>query len=298
MCNLLYTPYKTIDGHVGTREDIRYARNDAEFTTQLAVDSHIYYGSSSSLLYSICFENALSCSGQNFPLMKDFRDVVYFLSIGCRFRYKFKRNSFKHKSVVCNFNGCPWKVTINDIGAIQMVQVFGFKDMHNHLVDDVTFHKLVISTKHGGALVDDVIKGTLDYLPRLLCKDFEGQCGMHMSYAQAWNMKEKSKERIHGMPQFSYKLLPWMRQCLIELNPRTITEYRCDPEIHFLFMFFALIVSMHRFKMGCWPIIFDSSHMSGPFKGVIFSASMYDANDGLFPLTYILLMSENYKDRL
>ena len=86
-----------------------------------------------------------------------------------------------------------------------------------------------------------------------------------------------------------------MCQCLIELNPRTIVEYRCDPEGHFLYMFVALIVSMHRFNMGCRPIIFDSLHMSGPYKGVIFSTSTYGAYDGLFPLTYVLLMSENYE---
>ena len=168
--------------------------------TQLVVDSQIYSGSSS-LLYSIRFENALNCSGQNFPPIKDFRDAVYLLSIGGRFRYKFKQNSSKHKSVVCNVDGCPWKVTTNDIREI-MDQGFSFRNMHNHSVDNVTFHKLVISTKHGGALVDDVIKGTPDYLPRLLSKDFERQCGMPMSYVQAWNMKEKSKERIHGMRNF------------------------------------------------------------------------------------------------
>ena len=121
MCNLLYTPYKTIDGHVGTREDIPYTRRDAELTMQSTIDSHIFSGSSSSLLYSIRFENALSCSRQHFPSMKDFKDVVYLLSIDGRFQYKFKQISSKHTKMVCNVDGCPWKVTTNSIRAIQMV---------------------------------------------------------------------------------------------------------------------------------------------------------------------------------
>ena len=42
-------------------------------------------------------------------------------------------------------------------------------------------------------MVDDVIRGSLDYLPRQLCKDFVRQYGITLTYSQAWNMKEKSK---------------------------------------------------------------------------------------------------------
>ena len=57
---------------------------------------------------------------------------------------------------------------------------------------------------------------------------------MHLTYAQVLNMKEKFKEMIHGIPQFSYELLPWMCQRLIELNPRTIVEYQSDEDGHFV----------------------------------------------------------------
>ena len=64
-------------------------------------------------------------------------------------------------------------------------------------------------------------------------------------------------------------------------------------------LFVTLLVSIHGFKMGCWPIIsIDSSHMNGPYKGALFSASSYDADDGMFPLAYGLLNFENYKDWL
>ncbi|KAL6336197.1 hypothetical protein AAG906_011079 [Vitis piasezkii] len=88
-------------------------------------------------------------------------------------------------------------------------------------------------------------------------------------------------------------------QRLIETNPGMIVEYRCSDDCHFMQLFVALLVSIHGFKMGCWPIIsIDSSHMSGPYKGALFSASSYDADDGMFPLAYDLFSSENYKDWL
>ena len=89
-------------------------------------------------------------------------------------------------------------------------------------MDDSNFSKPIIRTKHRGALVDDLIKGTPNYLPKQICKDVEQQYGMCLSHMQAWSMKEKAKERIHGMPQSSYKLLPWQCQRLIELNHGTV----------------------------------------------------------------------------
>ena len=47
--------------------------------------------------------------------------------------------------------------------------------------------------------------------------------------------------------------------------------------------------------MGCRPIIaIDSSHMSGPYGGALFSATSYDANDNMFPLACLVMSSENY----
>ena len=64
-------------------------------------------------------------------------------------------------------------------------------------------------------------------------------------------------------------------------------------------MFVPFVVYIHGFNIGCQPIIvIDSSHLSGPYKGVILSNSTYDADDGLFPLAYSLFMFENYEDWL
>ena len=49
--------------------------------------------------------------------------------------------------------------------------------------------------------------------------------------------------------------------------------------------------------MGCRPIIsIDSSFMSGPYGGALFSASAYDGNDFMFPLAYGVVGSQNYED--
>ncbi|RVW20935.1 hypothetical protein CK203_110955 [Vitis vinifera] len=53
------------------------------------------------------------------------------------------------------------------------------------------------------------------------------------------------------------------------------------------------------FVKGCRPIIaIDSTHMSGPYGGALFSATALDANDSMFPLAFGVMSSENYEDWL
>ena len=86
---------------------------------------------------------------------------------------------------------------------------------------------------------------------------------------------------------------------LIEINLGTIVEYRCSDDGHFMQLFVALVMLIHGFKMACRAIIsIDSSHMSRLYKGVLFSASLYDADNGMFPLVYGLFSFENYEDWL
>ena len=40
----------------------------------------------------------------------------------------------------------------------------------------------------------------------------------------------------------------------------------------------------------------DSSHMSGPYGGALFSAITYDANDCMFPLACGIMSLENFED--
>ena len=94
-------------------------------------------------------------------------------------------------------------------------------------------------------------------------------------------------------------MLSWLCDRLVKTNLRLIIEFRCNEDRHFLQLFIAYVVSIHGFKMVCHPIIvIDSSHMSGPYKGALFSTSSYDVDDGLFPITYGLFSSKNYEDWL
>ncbi|XP_034674228.1 uncharacterized protein LOC117905411 [Vitis riparia] len=236
-------------------------------------------------------------SGHTFPNAAEFRDAVYLMSIANRFRYRFKRNSTKHMTVVCTVAQCPWKVTARAIGDSNIVQVHTFHNHHNHSLEDVAACQPLVRSNRASLLIDDVIRSTPNYQPRQICKDFQRQHGMQLTYLQAWNIKEKANERIYGEPKYYYKLLPWMCEKMVATNPGSIIELGHSSDGHFEQLFVAHSVSIQGFAMGCRPIIaIDSAHMSGPYRGALFSATTYDANDAMFPLAFGVMSSENYDD--
>ena len=94
-------------------------------------------------------------------------------------------------------------------------------------------------------------------------------------------------------------MLHWLCIRLIETNLSITAKYRCSDDGFFIQLFVTLVISKHKFKMGCRPSIsINSSHMSKLYKGAMFSTSSYDVDDDMFPLTYDLFSSKNYKDWL
>ena len=138
------------------------------------------------------------------------------LLAGC-FRFKFKRKSPHHTTVICKSKPCPWKITACIVGTTLMVQVHTFNNVHNHSVDDASFGQPVVHTKRCGRTMDDVIRGSPDYLPRKLCKDLCQRYGITLTYSQTWNMKvmfgsrkmlRKGKKKSYGK-LFSLVWVAW-----------------------------------------------------------------------------------------
>ena len=146
------------------------------------------------------FQNVIMCSGQKFPNASTARDAMYLMSLSNRFRYYCKRNSYKHIIVTCTVNGCPWKITHRVVGASNVVKVHTFINGHSHTIDDVVASQPFVRPNCSSMVIDEVIRSTLKYQPRQICKDFIRENGMRLTYCQAWKMMEKAKDRIYGQP--------------------------------------------------------------------------------------------------
>ena len=53
------------------------------------------------------FQNEIMGSGKKFPNVSTFQDALYLMSLSGRFRYYYKRNSYKHITVICTMTNCP-----------------------------------------------------------------------------------------------------------------------------------------------------------------------------------------------
>ena len=83
-----------------------------------------------------------------------------------------------------------------------------------------------------------------------------------------------------------------MCERIVHTNPRTVVKLTHSSDGHFHQLFITHAISIQGFAMGCRPLIaIDSSHMSGPYIGALFSATTHDANDYMFPLALGVLSS-------
>ena len=170
-----------------------------------------------------------------------------------------------------------------------------FRNEHRHTMEDVVTSQPIVRSNRAAVVIDEVIRFTPEYQPRKICKDFVREHGMRLTYFQAWQIKEKAKERIYGQPKNYYKLLPWICERIVQSNPRSVVELTYSSDGNFEQLFITHDVSIQGFLMGCRPIIaIDSSHMNGPYGGALFSSTSYDVNDNMFPLACGVMSSENY----
>ena len=100
------------------------------------------------------------------------------------------------------------------------MRVHTYQVNYNHIAQDECSSKVRVSSKRGD-VVEDVFRTTPEYLPRQICKDFERDHGVQLTYNQARHLKEKAKESIYGAPREPYAFLPWLCHRLGEINPRT-----------------------------------------------------------------------------
>ncbi|KAL6350749.1 hypothetical protein AAG906_028217 [Vitis piasezkii] len=142
--------------------------------------------------------------------------------------------------------------------------------------------------RKGARVIEQVIRATPQYLPHQICKDFKSRYGVSLSYKQAWTYKEMIKERIYGLSKTH----------ICYINPWMIVE--CTRQDgHFWQLFITHSFSIQGFLMGCRLVIsIDLTHLSGPYRDSLFFTTAHDADDGMFPIAFGVVSSENCEDWL
>ncbi|KAF7120064.1 hypothetical protein RHSIM_Rhsim13G0145400 [Rhododendron simsii] len=241
-----------------------------------------------------------SNQGQLFESPDLFKQSVLLFAASNKFSFTYLDNSRAYYRLVCKVAGCTWKLTAKCEGSSDLVHVIMLRNEHLHNVEDASNYKLTFRSKQVGLLFNNRIVDKPEYLPRDICNNFEHAFQCHLNYSQGWRAKEKAKEAITGPPSMTFHLVPWMCRRLVEAIPNTRAIWTSTDEGKFKQLFVSYGCSIAAFRSGYLrPVLkLDACFLIGCYRGQVLSASAHDADDGLYPLAYAIVSSENDEDWL
>ncbi|XWS65473.1 hypothetical protein CRYUN_Cryun05aG0115800 [Craigia yunnanensis] len=180
---------------------------------------------------------------------------------------------------------------------IDLMVIRTFVNVHNHFAQDAIECRPIPKSKYVAIIIVEKVKLQPDATTYQIKATVESECGMGMTYHQAWSCKEQMMKLFLGKAEDSYKLLPWLCEQIMEADPQTVMEWTFDLGNHFKQLFIAYGCSIIGFLNGYRKIIFiDGCHLSGPYKETLLSASTIDTDNQLFPLAYAIVSVESLDD--
>ncbi|XP_028786037.1 uncharacterized protein LOC114741961 [Neltuma alba] len=235
--------------------------------------------------------------GQRFPSADVFRVSVYKFALANKFVAKYMRNSKEFMSIRCKVEGCPWKLCANHVGkSCDVLRVTTFINRHVHSAQDS------LDVMHSGraslnsSIIIDEMRDHADKRTSKIRKRLKREYGIDLTYKQAYRAREKSLEDIYGRPEQSYMLIPWVCERIKETDEKSVAEWTAIGN-RFERVFIAYGACIEGFLGGARHIMYvDGTHLSGPYKGTMLSASAYDADNELLPFAIAIVKGETLDD--
>ncbi|KAH9611123.1 hypothetical protein KSS87_001526 [Heliosperma pusillum] len=147
-------------------------------------------------------------------------------------------------------------------------------------------------------LIRNYVEGDWGYKVMSVVELILDKFGYKISYAKAWNAKQRAIGDIFDDWDASYEMLPRFMQGLKESNHGTVVQWSTTPigdsNVHtFKRVFWAFKPCIEGFE-HCRPVLtIDGTHLYGKFKGTILTALSIDANNQIFPVAFAIVEYEN-----
>ncbi|KAL9689740.1 hypothetical protein QQ045_010129 [Rhodiola kirilowii] len=121
--------------------------------------------------------------------------------------------------------------------------------------------------------------------------------GLEISPFKAWQAKQQTMINLFGTWDGSFAYLPHLMKALVDHNPETVVKWDTDEidgeYIQVNRVFWAFVECIHAFK-HCRPILsIDETHLYGKYHAKLLVACSLDANNGVLPVAFALIESEN-----
>nr|XP_023877093.1 uncharacterized protein LOC111989531 [Quercus suber] len=197
------------------------------------------------------------------------------------------------RELIGGVDRCPWKVTAYGVRNTNLIRVNTLIDKHEHLVQGQTNLKPSLKTRLVAEMIKENMKESPDHVSRQTCMDFLGDLSVPSTYFYS----SRKEQLIHGMKNVAYKLIPSMCQHIMDVMPGSIATWSSTEDNQFRQLFVAYGCSIRGFQLGCRPLLFiDDYHLSIPFRGTLWSVTALDANDGIYPVAYWIVATDNDVD--
>ncbi|KAL4583826.1 hypothetical protein LXL04_008410 [Taraxacum kok-saghyz] len=202
------------------------------------------------------------------------------------------------KKVISKESCCPWVLLVSRANEEEDWMVKTLFEEHTCM----TTRSLKACTAKflAGSIVQQV-ESNPTIPTRALHDDLQQNFQLGISYIKAFRAKSIAQQHIHGDYQNQYTIL---RDYALELK-RCDTGTNVKIQVHsepnlslqtrvFKRIYICLGALKNGFKAGCRDFLgLDGTFMKGPYPGQILTAVGLDSNNGIYPLAYAVVESEN-----
>ncbi|XP_077237107.1 uncharacterized protein LOC143878749 [Tasmannia lanceolata] len=239
----------------------------------------------------------LTC-GAMFADMKQFKQVVREYAIRQRFKFVKSKSTPKKYAVRCKEEGCKWRISgINNMTYV-LVKTF---------VPDHTCTTQLRGNDHPLVTSAWVAKTCLRLFDRpeeigtrIIREYIKMHWGITISYRKAYIAMNIILEIKCGNVEDSYRILPALSVEMMRRNPGTYMrvfrgrDLRPRGDDRFVRLFWTFGPSIRSFNRTLRPIVLvDGTHLRGKYLGILLIAVGVDGNNGLFPLAFAVVETEN-----
>lgn len=208
--------------------------------------------------------------------------------------YDLVKNDKYRVTAKCKFEKCEWRVhAILDRSSGEFV----IKDLLNEHRCGSTYrrnkHKRVTSSLVASEIASMVNQNN-NTSPMHILEFFADKYGLDLPYHHAWLGVEKAWGKVFGDYESSFDKLRWYVEAAKIVNPGSVLKLEVDAETkEFSRVFMAFNSCISGFN-NCRPFLcLDGAHLKGRFKGTLLAATGKDADQGLFPLAFAIVGTEN-----
>nr|KAJ0197863.1 hypothetical protein LSAT_V11C700366300 [Lactuca sativa] len=210
--------------------------------------------------YAYSMMNPFMKVNSKFPSVIAFRRALNHYALTNEFEYVIEKSDLTRIAAYCGDKKCKWRI-------------------HASITQDgVTFEKLILVLEEKRVIADvvtDKLKFEGDVSHADLNKWLMHTYNVEIPYMRVFRGREQAYTSMYGKWDDSY----------------TVGEKK-----HFLCFFISLTTCSKGFLASCRPYIgLVACHLKGEFNGVLDAATSIEGNNGMFPVAYGVIETENTK---